>query len=318
MGKVNRREFIGAALVATSVCAVGAALESGSETETAASAALTLKAEPAIKSPTDRVRLGRSGLKISLVGIGTGSLGYAHQSRQTRLGQEAFTRLMRYAFERGISFFDLADSYGTHSFFAKAMKGVPRDQYVLQTKTDSRDPQTVRQDIDRFLVELGTDYLDSLIIHCVTNSDWTTRYGSVMQVITEAKKQGKVRACGVTCHSFGALQAAAASDWVEINQVRWNPRAAHMDAEVSSLRDLFRKMRGRGAGMIGMKVVGQGDIVTGSNALSPEECFRFQIESGAVDAFVVGVEETGHIDQMLKGTQLALKEVGYWVINTTA
>ena len=132
-----------------------------------------------------------------------------------------------------------------------------------------------------------------------------------MDVFSEAQRQGKVRAVGVTCHSFGALEAAAASEWVQINQVRWNPRAAHMDAEVERARTLFARMRAKGQGMIGMKVVGQGDIIQGGRALSPAECFRFQIESGVVDAFVVGVEHIDHIDELLTGTQLALNELGY-------
>src|ERR671938_668988 len=162
------------------------------------------------------------------------------------------------------------------------MRGVARERFVIQTKTDSRDPQQASQDIDRYLSELETDYIDSLIIHCVTDPDWTTRYRGVMDVFSEAKRAGKVRAVGVTCHSFGALEAAAASDWVQVNQVRWNPGGAHMDAEVETARALFREMRGKGQGMIGMKVVGQGDLLGGGRTLSPEECFRFQIESGVV------------------------------------
>jgi len=208
-------------------------------------------------------------------------------------------------------FFDLADAYGSHPFFKSSVKGIPREQYIIQTKTDNRDPSAVRKDIDRFMQELGTDYIDSLIIHCVTEGDWDTRYRGVMDVISEAKEKGKVRAHGVTCHSFEALKAAAASDWVQINQIRWNPKAAHMDAGVETARSLFKSMRAKGQGMIGMKVVGQGDLVNGSRKLSPEECFRFQIESGVVDAFVVGVERIDHIDVMLRGTQLALNELGY-------
>jgi aryl-alcohol dehydrogenase-like predicted oxidoreductase len=267
--------------------------------------------DPGVKSPTDAVSLGRSGLKVSLVGIGTGSIGYARHSNQTQLGQTAFTKLMRYAFDRGVNFFDLADSYGSHPFFREAMRGVERTRYRIQTKTDSRDPRAAAADVERFLRELDTDYIDSLLIHCVTEGDWTTSYRGVMDVFSEAKRKGKVRAVGVTCHSFEALEAAAASDWVEINQVRWNPRAAHMDADVDKARELFRRMRARGQGMIGMKVVGQGDIISGRPALTPAECFRFQIESGVVDAFVVGVESTEQIDTLLGGTQLALNELGY-------
>ncbi|HWW77631.1 MAG TPA: aldo/keto reductase [Pyrinomonadaceae bacterium] len=314
MGKLSRRKFIGTAAAGAAGAALVAKAVAGGEGANGADAAPgtePVRIDPSIKRPTDRVSLGRSGLKVSLVGIGTGSIGYAGHSNQTQLGQAEFTRLMRHAYERGVNFFDLADSYGSHPFLREAMRGVERASYCIQTKTDSRDAESARADVDRFLKELATDYIDSLIIHCVTASDWTTRYRGVMDVFSEAKRAGKVRAVGVTCHSFGALEAAAASDWVQVNQVRWNPRAAHMDAEVGTARALFKKMRGRGQGMIGMKVVGQGDIVRGGKTLTPAECFRFQIESGVVDAFVVGVERAEHIDELLGGTQLALDQLGY-------
>ncbi len=284
MSKVSRRDFIGATIGATAIA--GAGLMIGKQPRAEESIVVgSASVDRSITKPTDSVRLGKSGLTVSLVGIGTGSMGWGHSSNQTRLGQEAFTRLTRHALDSGITFFDLADQYGSNPYFRSAMKGVPRDRYVIQTKTNSRDPQRARADIDRFLKELDTDHIDSLIIHCVTEGDWTTRY-----------------------------RAAAASDWVQINQVRWNPRAAHMDADVQTLGELFRKMRARGQGMIGMKVVGQGDIVDGLKSLTPETCFRFQIASSAVDAFVVGVEKVDHIDEMLRGTQVALNEFGYRIM----
>lgn len=308
MSRLGRRKFIGTVAAGAGAALVCGAAARALEGEASAAA---WPVDPGVKRPTDQVALGRSGLKVSLVGIGTGSIGHARHSNQTRLGQPAFTRLMRHALERGVNFFDLADSYGSHPFFREAMRGVERARYVVQTKTDSRDPREAAADIDRFLKELDTDYIDSLLVHCVTEGDWTTRYRGVLDAFSEAKRKEKVRAVGVTCHSFGALEAAAASRWVEINQVRWNPRAAHMDAGVDKARTLFRDMRGRGQGMIGMKVVGQGDIVRGGRALTPAECFRFQIESGVVDAFVVGVESIGQIDELLGGTQLALDQLGY-------
>jgi len=312
---LNRREFIGAIVAGTGIAAIGAYLRGGQPTE-AVHFDADLKIDPSIKSPTDQVTLGKSGIKISLVGIGTGSGGWAGRSNQTRLGQEEFTREMRHALDNGITFFDLADQYGSHPYFNKAMKGVSRDKYVIQTKTTSRNPERARADIDRFLTELNTDYIDSLIIHNVTDGNWTTNLRGVMDVFEEAKKAGKIRARGVTCHSFPALQAAEASDWVQINQVRWNQRESHMDADVETARALFKKMRSKGQGMIGMKVVGQGSLVQGGRALTPEECFRFQIESGVVDAFVIGVEKIAHIDDLLQGTQIALNKVGYRVIAT--
>lgn len=328
MDKLSRREFMGRAVAATGAVALGAGY--GISTRAASGAASGRDAaqqdaaqrdaaqdgaaagkKTAAKKATDLVALGKSGLQISLVGMGTGSRGGGHESNQTRLGQEAFTRLVRHAYDSGINFFDLADMYGTNPYFARAMKGVAREKYVIQTKSTSRDAGGAKADIDRFLRELETDHIDSLIIHCVTEGDWTTRFRGVMDVFEEAKQSGKIRARGVTCHSFEALQAAQASDWVQINQVRWNSRASHMDADVEKVRALFAEMRRKGQGMIGMKVVGEGDLVKGDKALSPEECFRFQIESGVVDAFVVGLEKPEHVDQMIRGTQLALDELGY-------
>jgi predicted aldo/keto reductase-like oxidoreductase len=312
MDRLSRREFIGATIAAAGIAGAGALIKGELSAATPASVpGFTI--DPSIKSPTDKVRLGKSGLMASLVGIGTGTIGINHASNQTRLGQDGFDRLMRHALDSGITYFDLADQYGSMPFFGRAMKGVPRDRYLIQTKTNSREPAKARDDIDRFLRELGTDHIDSLIVHCVTEADWTTRYRGVMDVFEEAKQQGKIRAHGVTCHDFGALKAAAASDWVQINQVRFNPMAKHMDADVDTARALFAKMRAKGQGMIGMKVVGQGDIVNGAKPLSPEACYRFQIESGVVDAFVIGVEKPEHIDQMIRGTQVALNELGYRV-----
>ncbi|MEN3336079.1 MAG: 1-deoxyxylulose-5-phosphate synthase [Blastocatellia bacterium] len=308
MDKLSRRNFI--ALTATGTLGAGVLAGRGLRAD-APGEAVSFVVDPTIKNPTDKVRLGKTDLKISLVGIGTGTNGWNRQSNQTRLGQESFTRLIRHAHDSGITFFDLADQYGSNPYFSRAMQGVARDRYVIQTKTNSRDPQAARQDIDRFLRELGTDHIDVLIVHCVTEADWTTRYRGVMDVMEEAKQKGKIRAHGVTCHSYEALQAAAASAWVDTNQVRWNARAAHADADVDTLRKLFAGMRGKGQGMVGMKVVGQGDIVRGADASSPASCFRFQIESGVVDAFVVGVEKLEHIDEMLRGTQVALAELGY-------
>lgn len=261
------------------------------------------------KLTTDKVKLGKSGLTVSFVGIGTGTQGYGNQSVQTRLGQRVFTQLMRHALESGITLFDLADNYGSNPFFGRAMEGVPRDSYVIQSKIESRDPSQAQKDLDRILRELRTDYIDSLIIHCVTEADWSTRFRGVMDVLAAAKQNGTIRAHGVTCHSLAALRAAAENDWVEIHQVRWNPRGAHMDADVATAGHLFRRMRESGQGMIGMKVCGEGDIVRGNSPLTPEECYRFQIESGVVDAFVVGVDCTAHIDQLICGTQSALDDL---------
>ncbi|HEV2471579.1 MAG TPA: aldo/keto reductase, partial [Chthonomonadales bacterium] len=203
MDSFNRRQFMERA-----VATAGAmALAGSGQAETV----------ERVTRASDQVSLGKSGVKVSLIGMGTGTIGWQHASNQTRLGQEQFTRLVRHAYDRGINFFDAADQYGSNPFLREALKGIPREKYVLQTKSNSRDPEEARSDVDRYLKELGVDYIDSLIIHCVIEPDWTTRYRGVMDVFSEARQKGKVRAVGVTCHSLPALRAAEASDWVQIN-----------------------------------------------------------------------------------------------------
>src|SRR5215831_10542965 len=142
MDKLSRRDFIGATIGAAGIVGAGALIKGGIAAPTTPAPFVI---DPSIKSPRDKVRLGKSGLDVSVVGIGTGTIGVNHASNQTRLGQEAFTRLVRHAYDSGIIFFDLADQYGSNPFFGKAIKGIPRDRYVIQTKTNSRDPDAVRQ-----------------------------------------------------------------------------------------------------------------------------------------------------------------------------
>jgi len=331
---LSRRRFVGLGLATTGLAATGAlaaglnrlvgspqkaAAQNSESMDSGFNNSSTRYVVSKNKKPSDRVALGNSGVAVSLVGIGTGSNGWGGGSNQTRLGQEDFTRMMRHALDKGLNFFDCADQYGSNPFLARALQGVPREKYVIQTKSNSRDAAGARADIDRYLKELKTDYIDSLIIHCVTEADWTTRFRDVMDVFAAAKKAGKIRAHGVTCHSFEALQAAQSSDWVQINMVRWNAHQAHMDNDVETVRALFKKMREKRQGMIGMKVMGMGDLLNARHApngkaITPEECCRFQIESGIVDAFVVGVQQVEHIDQIFNGTQLALREIGYHAV----
>jgi aryl-alcohol dehydrogenase-like predicted oxidoreductase len=162
------------------------------------------------------------------------------------------------------------------------------------TKTDHRDPKDVRNDLDRFRRELGTDYIDILLIHCTTEGDWTTRYRGVMDVLSEAKQKGIIRAHGVSCHSIEALRAAAAaSDWVDIDLVRLNPVGAHMDADADTVIGVVKQMRKAGTGIIGMKILGQGAMRD-----RPSDAVRFALGSGVLDAFTIGAESRHEQDDL--------------------
>ena len=174
---------------------------------------------------SDTVTLGSTGIRTSRLAMGTGTVGSEHHSHQTALGIKGLSDLLLNGYDHGLRFFDAADSYGSHPHVAEALKHVPRDKVTVLSKTWARDPATARADLDRFRRELGTDYLDICLMHCVTESDWTDRYRGVMDVLSEAKQKGIIRTHGCSCHSIEALRAAAKSPWVEIDWPASTPSA---------------------------------------------------------------------------------------------
>jgi 1-deoxyxylulose-5-phosphate synthase len=234
----------------------------------------------------DEVVLGNTGIRTSRLAMGTGTIGYGGNSNQTRLGTAPLTNLLLNGFhENGLRFFDSADSYGSHPYVAAALKQLPRDKVTVLTKTDTRDPPGVRADLDRYRRELGVDYIDIVLIHCVTEGDWTTRYRGVMDVLSEAKQKGVIRAHGVSCHSLQALRAAAVSPWVEVDLVRINPIGSHMDADPDTVINVIKQMRSQGKGIVGMKILGQGDLRNHA-----PEAIRYALGTGVLDAFTIGAE----------------------------
>ena len=231
----------------------------------------------------DTVVLGKTGIRTSRLAMGTGTVGFGGSSNQTRAG--GLTRLLRSGYDRGLVFFDTADSYGSHPEVAEAVSRLPREKVVIMTKCDERDPKKAKADIDRYRRELKTDYIDILLMHCVTEGDWTTRYRGVMDVFEEAKQKGVIRTHGCSCHTIEALRAAAASPWVEVDLVRLNPVGAHMDADPQTVIGVIKEMRAQGKGIIGMKILGQGAMRT-----RQDEAIRFALGTGVLDAFTIGAE----------------------------
>ena len=260
------------------------------------SPAATLALEPIPKKVTaqDEVVLGKTGIRVSRLAMGTGTVGFGGGSNQTRLGSNPFTRLLLDGYhDNGLSFFDTADSYGSHPNVAAAVKQLPRDKVVIMTKSDTRDPAGMRRDLERYRRELGTDMIDIVLVHCAIVGDWTTRSLGVMDVLSEAKQKGVIRAHGVSCHSIEALRAAAASPWVDVDLVRLNPIGSHMDADPDTVIKVIKQMRADGKGIIGMKILGQGDLRD-----RPAEAIRYALSTGVLDAMTIGAESRKEQDDL--------------------
>jgi 1-deoxyxylulose-5-phosphate synthase len=243
---------------------------------------------------TDTVTIGQTGIKTSRLAMGTGTVGSGHHSHQTALGIEGLSALLLNGYDHGLRFFDAADSYGSHPHVAAALKHVQRDKVTVLTKTWSRDPSSARADLDRFRKELGTDYLDICLMHCVTEADWTERYRGVMDVLSEATEKGIIRAHGCSCHSIDALRAAAKSPWVQVDLVRMNPIGSFMDADPNTVAGVVKEMRAAGKGIVGMKILGQGDMRN-----RQDEALKFALSLGLLDAFTIGAESKAEQEDLI-------------------
>ena len=244
---------------------------------------------------SDIVVLGKTGIRTSRLAMGTGTVGSGHHSNQTALGMKGLSDLLLNGYDQGLRFFDSADAYGSHPHVAEALKHVPHDKVTVLTKTFSRDPKSARADLDRFRRELGVDYLDICLMHCLTEGDWTERYRGVMDVLSEAKEKGIIRAHGCSCHSIEALRAAAKSPWVEVDLARVNPIGSHMDASPKEVVDVLREMKVAGKAVIGMKILGQGDLRG-----RVDDAIRYALSLGVLDAFTIGAESRGEQDDLVR------------------
>ena len=244
---------------------------------------------------TDTVTLGQTGIKTSRLAMGTGTVGSGHHSNQTALGIDGLSRLLQNGYDNGLCFFDAADSYGSHPHVAEALKHVDRTKVTLLTKSWARSASEMNADLQRFRRELGTDHLDIVLMHCVTEGDWTTRYRGAMDALSEAKQKGIIRAHGCSCHTIEALRAAAKSPWVEVDLARVNPIGSHMDAEPDVVVSVLREMRVAGKGVVGMKILGQGDLRNRQN-----EALTYALGLGVLDAFTIGAESVNEQNDLMK------------------
>jgi aryl-alcohol dehydrogenase-like predicted oxidoreductase len=244
---------------------------------------------------SDTVALGKTGIQTSRLAMGTGTVGYAKHSNQTALGVGGLSALLLNGYDHGLSFFDAADSYGSHPHVAAALKQLPRDRVTVMTKSPSRIPQEMRADLDRYRKELGTDYLDIVLLHCVTEGDWTERFKGTMDVLSEAKQKSIIRAHGCSCHSIEALRAAAKSPWVEVDLVRINPIGSHMDADPDTVISVIKQMKASGKGIVGMKILGQGDLRNQQN-----EALKYALSLNLLDAFTIGAESKYEQDNLIQ------------------
>jgi 1-deoxyxylulose-5-phosphate synthase len=234
----------------------------------------------------DIIELGPQKIKVSRMAVGTGTYGGGQSSNQMRkLGADGVADMWWDAFDKGVFFWDTADSYGSHSAVKAGLKKIPREKVVIMTKTAARSAGAMKADLDRFRREMGTDYIDIVLLHARMSPKWVELDKGLMDVLSEAKGNKLVRSVGISCHSMEAMKLAATSPWLDICLTRLNQLGIRMDGETDEVLPLIAEMKAAGKGLVAMKVLGEGQL---RNRV--EDALRFATTKDAVGCFTIGCE----------------------------
>jgi predicted aldo/keto reductase-like oxidoreductase len=295
---LSRRQFIERSVAAASALLLPASTWTRAQAATKRTAA-------------DQVALGKTGLKLSRLGMGTGS---NSGNVQRELGQQGFNDLVHYAYDQGITYFDCAQAYKTFDWIGGAIKGLPREKLFIQSKVPGQ-PEDILATIDRHRKVFDTDYVDSMLIHCMVKDHWTDSFKRIMDGFNEAQEKKWILAKGVSCHSLPALRTATTSPWTQVHLVRVNPQASHIDGmeetwdksgrDIAPVLAEIKEMHDKGRGIIGMKIIGNGDF---TKAEDREKSIRFAMARPEIDAIVIGFKSRAEIDEAVKRVNQALAE----------
>jgi aryl-alcohol dehydrogenase-like predicted oxidoreductase len=293
MSPLSRREFLKASLAVGTVSTVGN---------------LPLRAAPS--KATDVVTLGKSGLPVTRLAFGTGSNnGYI----QAALGQREFTRLIHYAYDRGIRFFETAESYVTPAMLGEALKGIPRESYHLMNKVTTDEGVDPRERFDEMLRISKTEYFDIMLLHWQHTPDWVAKTARWQDGIQEAQSKKIIRARGASVHGLPALRQMPGNKWLEVALIRMNHNGTNMDGPtwkdavypecVAEVVEHVKQVKKDGAGVIGMKLAGAGAFTRHDDR---QAAMRFAFKNAGVDCVTVGFKSTQEIDEAIDNLNVAL------------
>jgi aryl-alcohol dehydrogenase-like predicted oxidoreductase len=290
MSALSRRKFLKAGVAAGALAGVN-----------------TLHAEP--QKATSLVTLGKSDVKVTRLALGTGS--FSGRIQQA-IGQDGLTRLVHHAYDRGIRFFETSESYGqSQQMLAVALKGIPRESYVLMTKVTTGEGVDPRVRLDELRRNSDTDYFDIMLLHWQHTGTWPEDTRHWQDAILEAEQRKTIRSHGASVHGLPALRQVPKTEWLQVAMIRMNHKGVRMDAEipdtdqlgsVNEVVDHVKQARRQGMGIISMKLIGEGVF----NHEDRQRAMRFAFKTAGVDSVTVGYKNTAEIDEAIDNLNLAL------------
>lgn len=292
MSLFNRREFLKSSIAAGTLASVG-----------------TTPLDAAPPSATDSVVLGKSGVAVSRLAFGTGT---DNGAVQAGLGQKEFSRLIAYAYERGIRFFETAEAYETPAMLGEALKPFPRETYQLMTKVTTNPGADPRQRFDEMRRTSQTEYFDIMLLHWQHTADWVSQTKVWQDGIVEAQARKTIVARGASVHGLPALRQMPGNEWLQIAMIRMNHKGVRMDgptgadnnnpADVSEVVEHVKQVHGQGMGVVSMKLVGAGAFTRKEDR---RDAMRFAFRHAGVDAVTVGFKNTQEIDEAISNLNFA-------------
>jgi aryl-alcohol dehydrogenase-like predicted oxidoreductase len=262
------------------------------------------------KSYSDFVPLGKTGVQVTRLAFGTGT---NNGNVQARLGQDEFTRLIHYAYDHGIRFFETAESYRTPAMLGEALKGYPRDSYRLMTKMTIRPNDDYQARLDSFRTTLNTEYFDILLMHCMQTPTWPEDTKRAQDALSEAKVKQVILAKGASVHGLPALAEFPGNQWLDLAMIRMNHTGWRMDTpptrdynalgDVNQVVATVQKVKQQGLGVISMKLAGEGAF---TNPDDRQAALKFAFNHAGVDAVTIGYKSTAEIDEAMQNVDLAL------------
>jgi 1-deoxyxylulose-5-phosphate synthase len=289
----SRRHFLKTTSLAAGAVALGAALPAKASSQGAA---------------TEWVTLGKSNVKVTRLAFGTGS--FSGQV-QRDLGQEQFTKLVRYAYDRGIRFYETAESYGNmHQMLGVALKGIPRDSYRIMSKVTTKPGVDPQEKFDELRKLANTEYFDIMLLHWQHTGTWPADTVRWQDGIMEAQHRQAIVSHGASMHGLPALRQAPQFQWLDVAMIRMNHKGVSMDAEDYATQGLgnvpevvthVKEVKKNNVGVISMKLVGEGSF----GREDRQAAMKFAFRNAGVDTVTVGYKNTAEIDEAIENLNAA-------------
>jgi predicted aldo/keto reductase-like oxidoreductase len=292
MSPFSRREFVKAGIAVGALSSVG-----------------SLPVQAATRSATDVVTLGKSGLKVTRLAFGTGT---NNGHVQAALGQQEFTRLVHYAYDKGIRFFETAEAYVTPGMLGGALKAFPRESYQVMNKVTTDEGVDPKARFDEMLRSSKTDYFDIMLLHYQHTPDWAATSRRWQDGILEAQQKKLIRTRGASVHGLPALQQVPGNKWLEVAMIRMNHNGTRMDGPTGGWNDAgnvpevvqhMKQAKAEGMGVISMKLIGEGAFTERSDR---QAAMKFAFQQAGVDCVTVGFKSTQEVDEAIENLNLAL------------